>query len=79
MEWASEQSAGGMMTVLYGPQTKLGAACTEAKQSAVANGIDNPECAVSNYLFPHCKVISGHVEVSNDLNQSEICIGRIRQ
>lgn len=69
MQWASEQSTGGMMTVLYGPQTNLGAACLEAKKSAAAKGIEKPECAVSHYLFPHCKVISGNVEVCNNLNR----------
>lgn len=62
MQWASEQSSGGMMTVLYGPDSRLGKACFQAKESAAAKGIEKPECAVSYYLFPHCKVVSGHIE-----------------
>lgn len=80
MKWASEQSSGRMMTVLYGPQTKLGAACIQAKESAAAKGIEKPECAISNYLFPHCKVISGNIECLKYIeeNKSEFKLGSIR-
>ncbi|KAL1517047.1 hypothetical protein ABEB36_000863 [Hypothenemus hampei] len=59
MQIASETFKGGMLTVFYGPESKLSFACKEAKAWATDKGDPIPECIVSNYLYPHCKVIAG--------------------
>ncbi|XP_060535054.1 probable malonyl-CoA-acyl carrier protein transacylase, mitochondrial [Cylas formicarius] len=59
MQLACEANKGGMLTVWYGPDSKLGAACVKAKEWASDKGDEVPECRIANYLFPHCKVVSG--------------------
>lgn len=63
MQLASEMSPGAMLTVFYGPDSSLSEACKKAMQHASSCGIEKPYCAVSNYLFPHCKIIAGHIQV----------------
>lgn len=62
MQAASDQTAGGMATVLYGPDSRLGDACKKAVDWCVERGIEQPECKIVNYLYPHCKVIAGNTE-----------------
>lgn len=68
MQLASEIYPSGMMTVLYNPDSNLNYACLRAKEWCIERGIENPECRIANFLFPHCKVIAGHTEVSNPLD-----------
>lgn len=63
MQEASEAVPSGMLSVLGRPQTKFSFACLEAREHCKALGIENPVCEVANYLFPDCRVISGHLEV----------------
>lgn len=67
MQLASEAFKGGMMTVIYGPDSKLSAACEKAKNWALDKGDDYPECQIANYLYPHCKVVAGSNSVTNIL------------
>ncbi|KAF4531518.1 hypothetical protein B566_EDAN004115 [Ephemera danica] len=60
MQLASEITPSGMATVMYGPDSQLNFACKEAKEHCLQNDIEKPECAVANYLFPHCKVVAGN-------------------
>ena len=62
MQIASEQISGGMATVLYGPDSNLGIACKRAQEWCLDKGIENPECKIVNYLYPHCKVVAGNTE-----------------
>lgn len=32
--------------------------------------IENPVCSVANFLFPHCKVVAGHNEALNFLEEN---------
>lgn len=64
MQLASETFKGGMLTVFYGPDSKLNTAITKAKEWALDRGDLNPECIIANYLHPDCKVISGSESVS---------------
>ncbi|KAJ8931207.1 hypothetical protein NQ314_015904 [Rhamnusium bicolor] len=59
MQLASETYKGGMITVMYGPESKLNFACLKAKEWALDKGDEYPECRIANYLYPHCKVVSG--------------------
>lgn len=62
MQMAADAARGGMMTVLYGPDSKLKQAVKEAKHWCIERGVDNPDCLVANYLYPHCKVVAGNDE-----------------
>ncbi|KAJ8911979.1 hypothetical protein NQ315_003258 [Exocentrus adspersus] len=59
MQLASDMYEGGMVIVMYRPDSKLGQACFKAKQWATDKGDVYPECKIANYLYPHCKVVSG--------------------
>lgn len=73
MQMACEETKGGMATVIYGPDSKLGEACKKAKEWALDKGSQNPECSIANYLYPHCKVVAGSIEV---INNYFICVYR---
>ncbi|KAB7500751.1 putative malonyl-CoA-acyl carrier protein transacylase, mitochondrial, partial [Armadillidium nasatum] len=62
MQIASELHRSGMMTVFYGPDSKLSYACSVAKRYCETVGMEDVDCRVANYLFPHCKVIAGNEE-----------------
>lgn len=66
MQEASEAVPSGMLSVLGRPQTKFTSACLEAREHCKTLGMENPVCEVANYLFPDCRVISGHLEVGVD-------------
>lgn len=63
MQLASEITASGMMTVFFGPNSQLNAACAAAKKHCEVLGLKTIECRVANYLYPDCKVIAGNKEV----------------
>ena len=67
MQHASEMVPSGMMTVFYGPDSALNAACAAARKHCQTLGLDVIECGVANYLYPECKVIAGNTEVYNNL------------
>lgn len=71
MQLAGEITPSGMSTVLYGADSKLGYALTVAKEWCRREfGIEEPVCSVANYLFPHCKVVAGHNEALDFLEQN---------
>lgn len=63
MEAASKDHPGGMITIMFQADANIPLACQEAKDYCIKNNINNPVCNVANYLFPHCKVISGSMKV----------------
>ncbi|XP_006890234.1 PREDICTED: malonyl-CoA-acyl carrier protein transacylase, mitochondrial [Elephantulus edwardii] len=70
MQEASEAVPSGMLSVLGTPKTKFGLACQEAREHCRSLGLENPVCEVANYLFPDCKVISGHLEALQFLQKN---------
>ncbi|GFS64580.1 malonyl-CoA-acyl carrier protein transacylase, mitochondrial [Nephila pilipes] len=62
MQAASDLEPTGMMTVFLQPCAKIKLACIEARKWCEEQTIFNAECRVAIYLFPDCKVISGHLE-----------------
>ncbi|XP_077025211.1 malonyl-CoA-acyl carrier protein transacylase, mitochondrial isoform X2 [Tamandua tetradactyla] len=70
MQEASEAVPSGMLSVLGRPQTKFSFACLEAREHCQSLGIEKPVCEVSNYLFPDCRVISGHLEALQFLQKN---------
>lgn len=81
MQIASEMQPGGMMTVFYGPDSKLKEACTRAREWAEANGVEQPVCSVANYLFPDCKVLAGHNEALEfiEKNMKQFNLRRVKR
>lgn len=70
MQAASDMVPGGMATVLYGPDSELGTACSKAKEWCLDRGVENPECRIANYLYPHCKVVAGNREAIEFLEKN---------
>lgn len=80
MQAASELVPSGLMTILYGADGRVKFACQAATEWCIRKGVheDFAVCSVSNYLFPHCKVIGGHSEALNfiELNARDFGIKR---
>uniref|UniRef100_A0A2K5D9F9 Malonyl-CoA:ACP transacylase (MAT) domain-containing protein n=1 Tax=Aotus nancymaae TaxID=37293 RepID=A0A2K5D9F9_AOTNA len=70
MQEASEAVPSGMLSVLGQPQSKFNLACLEAQEHCKSLGIEDSVCEVSNYLFPDCRVISGHLEALQFLRKN---------
>lgn len=70
MQEASEAVPSGMLSVLGQHQSKFAVACLEAQEHCKTQGIENPVCEVANYLFPDCRVISGHLEALQFLQKN---------
>ncbi|XP_018408939.1 PREDICTED: malonyl-CoA-acyl carrier protein transacylase, mitochondrial [Nanorana parkeri] len=62
MQKASDAVPSGMLSVVGKWQTKYSTACAEAQDHCLNLGIKDPVCEVANYLFPNCRVIAGHME-----------------
>ncbi|CAH1389582.1 unnamed protein product [Nezara viridula] len=71
MELAAEMEKGAMLTVLYGPDSKLSEACIKAKEHAATSGVTKAYCGVSNYLFPHCKIVGGNEKAIQYLEENK--------
>lgn len=58
----SDTTPSGMMTLIFGRDGKPKTACNMAREYCIRSGLSVEEsvCSVSNYLFPHAKVIGGH-------------------
>uniref|UniRef100_A0A2K6U327 Malonyl-CoA-acyl carrier protein transacylase, mitochondrial n=2 Tax=Saimiri boliviensis TaxID=27679 RepID=A0A2K6U327_SAIBB len=70
MQEASDAVPSGMLSVLGQPESKFSLACLEAREHCKSLGIENPVCEVSSYLFPDCRVISGHLEALQFLRKN---------
>lgn len=80
MQAASDLQSSGMMTAFLTTEAKIKNACKCAREWCEKQGIDGGECTVASYLFPHCKVISGHTEALNylELNGAEFGIKKVK-
>ncbi|XP_068208100.1 LOW QUALITY PROTEIN: probable malonyl-CoA-acyl carrier protein transacylase, mitochondrial [Palaemon carinicauda] len=81
MQYASEITPSGMMTVLYGPDSRLEFACSVAKEFCKRKGLPDVDCRVASYLYPHCKVIAGNDEALSfiDKNKSDFRLKRLKR
>lgn len=70
MQIASDKTPSGMATVMYGPDSDLGQACVRAQEWCLERGVENPECRIANYLYPHCKVVAGNNEALEFLEKN---------
>ncbi|XP_045146754.1 malonyl-CoA-acyl carrier protein transacylase, mitochondrial [Echinops telfairi] len=69
MQAASDAVPSGMLSVLGQPESRFNTACLEARQHCESLGIESPVCEVASYLFPHCRVVSGHLEALHFLQK----------
>lgn len=81
MQIASDENPSGMATIHYGADSEVSLACHKAKEWCLERGVENPECAIANYLFPHCKVVAGSLEALNYLekNSKRFKIRRVKR
>ncbi|XP_051818237.1 malonyl-CoA-acyl carrier protein transacylase, mitochondrial [Antechinus flavipes] len=70
MQEASAAVPSGMLSVLGKPQTQYKRACLDAREHCQTLGIEQPVCEVANYLFPDCRVISGHLQALQFLQKN---------
>ncbi|XP_056373378.1 malonyl-CoA-acyl carrier protein transacylase, mitochondrial isoform X2 [Hyla sarda] len=62
MQRASDAVPSGMLSVVGTSKTKYHLACAEAEEHCKTLGIAEPVCRVANILFPNGRVIAGHME-----------------
>ena len=62
MQYASEKSPQGMMSVYCAPDAKLSEACKDAQKWALDNGVEEPVCQVAIYLYTQSKILAGNIE-----------------
>ncbi|XP_045615243.1 probable malonyl-CoA-acyl carrier protein transacylase, mitochondrial [Procambarus clarkii] len=81
MQLASEITPSGMMTVMYGPDSRLNFACSVAKEFCKRQELPEVDCRIANYLFPHCKVIAGNDEALKFIeeNKSDFRLRRLKR
>ncbi|CAI5773937.1 malonyl-CoA-acyl carrier protein transacylase, mitochondrial [Podarcis lilfordi] len=70
MQEASEAVPSGMLSVIGRHNSNYVTACLEAREYCKSLGIENPVCEVSNYLFPGSRVIAGHLQALEFLQQN---------
>ncbi|KAM8740772.1 malonyl-CoA-acyl carrier protein transacylase, mitochondrial [Acanthopagrus schlegelii] len=70
MQKASELVPSGMLSVICKPQAQYKYACVQAKEHCQKLGIEEPVCSVANYLFPDGRVIAGHQQALDFLQQN---------
>lgn len=72
-----------MMRVICGNDAKVKQACTMAREYCLRSGMNSDEsvCTVSNYLFPHAKVIGGHQKALEfiEVNGKDFGIKRMKR
>ena len=65
MQYCSEAVPSGMMSVFFGASANLGLATEVARKwIREKQGVENPVCNVTNFLYSGAKVIAGHKEAS---------------
>ncbi|XP_039891388.1 malonyl-CoA-acyl carrier protein transacylase, mitochondrial [Simochromis diagramma] len=70
MQKASELVPSGMLSVIGRPQAQYNYACLQAKEHCKSLGMENPVCSVANYLFPDGRVIAGHQQALDFLQEN---------
>ncbi|KAL6429234.1 hypothetical protein ACFW04_008149 [Cataglyphis niger] len=62
MQYASEKTPQGMLSVYCKADAKLSEACKNAQKWALDNGIETPVCQVAIYLYTQSKILAGNIE-----------------
>lgn len=66
---ASDMVSGGMMIVLYGPDSSLSKACIDAIEYCKTKNLEHIDCKIASYMYPHCKVVAGNTEALEFIEQ----------
>uniref|UniRef100_A0A8C5WST1 Malonyl-CoA-acyl carrier protein transacylase, mitochondrial n=1 Tax=Laticauda laticaudata TaxID=8630 RepID=A0A8C5WST1_LATLA len=80
MQEASEIIPSGMLSVIGRRDSDYKTACLEALEYCKTEGIEDPVCEVSNYLFPDSRVIAGHIQALEFLqkNSKKFSFARVK-
>ncbi|XP_008313788.1 malonyl-CoA-acyl carrier protein transacylase, mitochondrial [Cynoglossus semilaevis] len=70
MQEASELVPSGMLSVVGKRQANYNYACLQAREHCKSLGITEPVCSVASYLFPDGRVIAGHKEALEFIQQN---------
>ncbi|XP_037552000.1 malonyl-CoA-acyl carrier protein transacylase, mitochondrial [Nematolebias whitei] len=70
MQEASKLVPSGMLSVIGKPQAQYKYACLQAKEHCKSLSVQEPVCSVASYLFPDGRVIAGHQQALNFLQQN---------
>ncbi|KFQ07670.1 hypothetical protein N330_10338, partial [Leptosomus discolor] len=70
MQKASEAVPSGMLSVVGRREANYKFACLEARKHCESLGIENPVCVISNYLFPDSRIIAGHLQALEFLQEN---------
>lgn len=70
MQYASEKSSQGMLSVYCTPQAKISQACKDAINWAQDNGVEDPVCQVAVYLYTQAKILAGNTEALNYIEKN---------
>ena len=71
MQYASELTAGGMMSAFFGHDSKIKLGIKTAKEYVLRNRdkgedfISFIDCRIASHLYHNCKVIAGNLQVIN--------------
>lgn len=81
MQAACDAVPSGMALILYGPDTQVGTICTQAQQWCLERGVEAPYCGIANYMYPHCKVLAGHLDALKyiEVNAKALKIRRMKR
>ncbi|XP_043943545.1 malonyl-CoA-acyl carrier protein transacylase, mitochondrial [Protopterus annectens] len=70
MQRASDSVPSGMLSVIGQAKSDYRQACLEACEHSNSVGIQNPVCQVASYLFPDGRVIAGHMQALEYLQEN---------
>ncbi|XP_077401151.1 malonyl-CoA-acyl carrier protein transacylase, mitochondrial isoform X2 [Vanacampus margaritifer] len=70
MQRASDVAPSGMLSVAGKAQAQYKHACLQAKEHCRGLAVEEPVCAVATYLFPDGRVIAGHRQALDFLQQN---------
>lgn len=70
IQMASDMNKGGMATIFYGPDSQVVLACKMAREHCIKNNVENPDCLISNFMYPNYKVLSGSEEALDYLEEN---------
>lgn len=62
IQLAGEMHKGGMASIFYGADSEVVKACKMAREHCLKSNIENPDCLISNFMYPNYKVLSGNEE-----------------
>lgn len=78
MQEASTLAPGGMLSVVGRAETHYQQICREAEEHCRRLGVEKPICTVANFLFPGGRVIAGHQQALDFLEQNSRRLKLIR-